>query len=168
MKAKMSGDKESIEDKLNIYKKILEKYTSLIKLEINEIQENDIKKYLNANEANLKSMNGEDCATGAYLLSQYALYIQKECNKEQSQMDWAYDTVLKIISPMLGQYSLYDREACRFAAINDNNAAKVAWAIYQAAKARVTQLSYISKNIENMATRLENLRRIKYEPNRTN
>lgn len=125
-------------------------------------------KYLNLSPDQLSKLSAEECGEGAYLLSQYSEYIQREINKQTAILDWADHYINKLVYPKLNDYGdgfvkFEYKIAC---AIKENPLAKELSEIKVKASTHLTSLRELPYKIEKRADRLAALqvtRRKKYE-----
>lgn len=162
----MSGETKSktFEERLEDFHKILKTYTDNIGLK-NIGYNSDVDILLKLNKKQLNALSIEDCAEGAFILSQYALFVQKEYNKQKVRIIWANKHLDRIVANHEGNYSggqkFIKYELLRQKVINGDSAATALDGIVVHATARATELEDLNHNISNMARYLSQLERIK-------
>lgn len=118
--------------------------------------ETDISRYLNLTSEQLNKMTAEECAEGAYLLNQEALYVQREINKYQAHMGWANSRIMRAIAGDIenhgGRYAKDD--ARRVLAIKGNSAAQDLQKIVDKAERIISRLSYVPNHLTKLANTL--------------
>lgn len=161
----MNGDEESYVgwgksqiDKLN---KLLDEYDVKINMHKITNQYNDIDQYLNMSKKQLESLTAEDCAVISAYLSLYALYIQKEHNRESAKVAWTESNLRWVIGREIANVQGYSFEERRLQVIQENIAALKLDQLRTLAQARVNELNYISTKIEYISKSLSNLERAK-------
>lgn len=121
-----------------------------------KMRETDIAKYLNLNSEQLNKMTAEECAEGAYLLNQEALYVQREINKYQAHMGWANSRIMRAIASDIenhgGRFTRDD--ARRVMAVKSNSAAQDLQKIVDKAERIISRLSYVPNHLTKLANTL--------------
>lgn len=163
----MSGEKKSNQDRLADFERVLNEYTDT--LGFATIRYNtDVDQILELSRAQLRGMSTEDCGESAFILAQYAVFIQKEQNRQKVRIDWAERELSDIISREAsnygfggdkGRYVKYDM--IRSTVVSGNGAAKALNNIIRHAKARSLELDQISMNINIMSKCLIELQQTK-------
>lgn len=150
-------------DKLDDFLDKYEKNIGLVKM-----GETDVTEYLNLTNDKLNKMTAEECANGAYLLNQEALYVQREINKYKAQMDWANARIIRIIAHQIegygGRYTKDD--ARRVMAIKADSAAQELQQIVDKAERIIARLSYVPNHLTKLANVLLDYRFTKSEANK--
>lgn len=133
------------------------------------LRETDVSLYLNLNSEDLRKMEPEECAEGAYLLNQEALYVQHEINRYKAQMDWAISRINRIVTKDIPQYG--DRftpfEYKRVLAIKSDSAAQALQQTVDKAERIIARLSYIPNHLSKLASVLLDYKHSKMNINRT-
>ena len=160
---------ESVKDRIDTLDSFLDSYTEHVGL--NKIGLNvEAQQYLQLDYAELSSYNTEECNIAAYALDRYALYLQKESNRNQAKYNWALENITKIVGKVGNNYGdKWTKYEMRMSmVIQDNEYAGALHTITMEMNAKITELSYISKNVSSISNTLKNLGRSKYESSRTN
>jgi len=133
------------------------------KIGLGNIGESDVGIYLNMNQDLLRKFSPDDCADGAYLLTQEALYVQHEINKYQAQADWAKSRIDKEISGQLDQYGsrFATFETRKVLAIKNNSYAAELQGIVDRAQRIIARLSYLPNKLHDLAKVLLDYRHTK-------
>jgi len=117
--------------------------------------------YLNLSGDVLSKFSDEQCGIGAYVLSRYAGFLQKQYNLEKRRENWA-DANLKVaIADQLGDYAYCSFEDKLLRAVKDNEYAMKLYKIKVYAEQRATQLFLISSNVQAMSKTLIELQQTK-------
>lgn len=127
-----------------------------------------VDKYLEITPEGLGKMGADELAEGAYLLTQYSEYLQREINKQQSILEWADRNIDMLVYPVLNNYgdSYVKFEQKKASAIMENPTAKELMSIRGKAQNHLTALKDLPYKIDKRADRLAALnvtRRRKYE-----
>lgn len=81
----------------------LDSYTN--KMGLSGIVEQDVGKYLNYSEEDLKKASPDECYYASFILKKESLYVQSQINKINAQLTWARSRINAIISPELSSYA---------------------------------------------------------------
>lgn len=127
-----------------------------------------IEQYLTLSPLILNKMSPDECAEASYLLSQYALYLQREVNQKKSVLQWCDRNLDKLTLPILNQYgdSYVKFEQKRMCAIMENPVAIELASIRGKVLNQLTTIEDMPYRVEKMSDRLSALsvtRRRKYE-----
>ena len=162
----MSGKSKSAEDRLKDFEKVLNQYTDT--LGFSTIRYNtDIDEILELTREQLRGMSTDDCGEASFLLAQYAVFIQKERNRQNVRIDWAERELSNIIVSEASNYFDSDRikytkyDFVKSTVIAGNGAAKVLENIIKHAKGRSIELDQIASNINVMSKCLIELQQTK-------
>jgi len=142
--------------------RLLEEY--VVKIGIGKIlPTNEVEKYLNLTQPELRKMSAEDCGEAAYLIAKSMTYIQLEINRIQADINWCENfiqwTVAKIIQTVGGQYTPFDYK--RTLAIQQNDATSAAHKAIVEAKLRIDAMAFITNQLRMVAQTLEGLQQTK-------
>lgn len=168
LKVLNNGEKELNEEPKSKVVQDLEKMDNFLdsyeqKIGIGNIGESNVDQYLNMNQDMLRKLSPEDCAEGAYILTQEALFVQHEINKHQAQMDWASARIAKTISGELDQYggrfATFDTR--KILAIKHNSYASELQGIVDKAQRIITRISYLPNKLHDLAKVLLDYRHTK-------
>lgn len=136
---------------------------------IPKMKETDVAQYLNMNAETLNRLTAEECAEGAYLLNQEALYVQRTINKYKAHMDWANSRIMRAIAGDIenhgGRFTRDD--ARRVMAIKSNSAAQELQVIVDRAERVIARLSYVPNHLTKIASVLLDYRYTKMGLNKT-
>jgi len=127
----------------------------------------ELNQYLNMNRNQLDKLPIEDCVIIAIRLKQFALYLQRLNNIEQSRLTWAAATANRYVAhnkllsrlPSSTQYFKADMKLETIAA-SDNYLAKLLQ-IQTYAQQRCDRLTYLSACLKSLAATLIDLQRAK-------
>lgn len=124
---------------------------------------NDIEKYLNLSQAELRRMSAEECGEAAYIISRAMTYLQLEVNKVQADTNWCEQYIDWIISKTLhavgSQYLPVQYK--RMLAIRQDDTAKELYAIVVSAKARLDSMNFVTAQLRGVLTSFEGLQQTK-------
>lgn len=127
-----------------------------------------VDQYMNISPDVLSKMSADQLGEASYLLSQYALYLQREINQKKAILDWSDRNIDKLVMPILSNYG--DKwtkfEEKRMSAILENPHAVELAGIRGKALNQLTSLSDLPYRVEKMSDRLAALqatRRKRYE-----
>lgn len=162
----MSGNDKSknVESRLQEFQNKLKVYTDSIGL--NKVSYNsDIEHIINLDRSILQKMSSMDCDESAFLLSQYANFLQKEENNYKIEVLWAEKHLERIVAENETNYTggsqFVKYELLKQKVILGNSAAKALNGIIVNASARALALSQLSNKMLNMANYLSQLSRSK-------
>lgn len=120
--------------------------------------------FMHMDRAALKQLSAEDCNEGYYILQRYAMYLQREVNKEQSHLTWADSTLNLAIVEECGQYkgsNYTPYEERRLLAIRGNEFARKLERLRMNAQLRIDRLSYIAADVHKIANALLEIKQTK-------
>lgn len=120
--------------------------------------ENEAKRLLTLEPGQLAALTRTQCAEGAFVLFQFAFFLQKASNREQSRVRWAEKTCKKIVASRLSQYKAYSFEERLLLATQDDDAASGVDVKGVNAQLKLDRLAYLSMKVEGLARSLETLR----------
>ncbi len=159
----MSGENKSqkFEERLEEFHKVLKQYTDGIGLN-NIFYNSDVEVFLKLRKKQLQGLSIEDCSEGAYLLSQYSLFLQKELNKQKVRIMWANKHLDRIVANHeLSSNTYIKYDLLRQKVVNGDSAASALNGIIVHATARATEVEGLMVNISQMAKYLSQLEFIK-------
>jgi hypothetical protein len=140
---------------------VLDKYTGQHGLNIrgNNLSE----KYMNLTTNDMQHMGPEELGEAAYVLSNYALYLQKEVNHQQAIVVWCKDNLDYILADKADQYGgqFCPHAERKLLAIKDSEIARELYKVQMHAKMRVETLSFMPSRIEALSKKLEELQQTK-------
>ena len=104
-------------------------------------------------------MSAEELGEKAYLLSNYALFLQCESNKQQAKLNWAETCLSYIIGKEYNNYSdkIYKYEVKRAMIIAGNTAAFEYSKIIVECQTKLTQIQFLSRNVQDIVKCLSEL-----------
>lgn len=142
----------------------LDDYESSLGLLHNHIiDETEINSYFNMKRNDIDQLSPLDCNEISIRLNQYAFFIQRNHNVEQSRFDWAETEIGKYASDKIdqigGQYTKYDNKVWLLAK-QDEYLNKLL-AIKNYSRQRLDRLQYLSASIKNLADSFFSVSRIK-------
>ena len=158
----MSGENKSFKDRLKEYEAVLDQYT--VKIGIAHIMYNTEANEIMLYDADmLRGMSHEQCGEGAFILSNYATFIQMEYNRHKARVRWANTELMRIIAGTGDRYGdSYTKFELRKAnCMNDDSSAQVLGSIIKHAEGRAIQLEGICDGIRDMARYLNSLQQTK-------
>ena len=132
-------------------------------LGIKSLSGSDVDKWLTMTQAMLNKLSEEDCAEGAYLLSQEATFIQFQLNVLQSKMDWCKRRIDKIIAPIIKtELQRYmDNALKRSLAVSSNDTAEQLQKIYDETSSYHARLAYLPTGLRAQADKLSKYQEVK-------
>lgn len=154
----MSNVKQQYEE----YKIILAKLddmTIMSKVPLNS----EVDEVLGMKYSTLSKLVAEQCGEYAFLLSQYATYLQIQQNDARAKAEWAKGKVMEQVCPMLNNYGdgYVKFEIKRQLAINEHENISLLDQIEKKARTVVHKLDFISGKINTMAQTLMELQQTK-------
>ena len=157
-----SINNKSVSERTNILETFLDNYDT--KVGISNIKYNNTaKQFLELSYEELNSYDEEECCIAAYGLEQYALFLQKEINRNQAKCNWASENIVKVIGKVGNNYG--DKwtkyEMRRAMVIEDNEYANALNTLLMEMSIKVTELAFLSKNVTSMSNTLKSLARSK-------
>jgi len=146
-------DKAKVEDVLDSYESI-----QGISVISDPGTKTDLNQYLTMNQSQLQALNISDCAEIAYILAEYAFYIQRLYNKESATLQWAEKKLLEYVCDKLDQFDKYTKYDTKIYCIaKENNAVRKVLRIISYCKQVMERLNFLSTRLHNMSERLNNL-----------
>jgi len=158
----MSGDIKSAKDNLKDYEKILDEY--MAQIGVSHIQyNNDANEAMMLTREELRGMSPEDCGETAFILQQYAAFLQLEYNRQDVRVKWATIKINEIIAHQGDQYGdKYTKwELRRAMVLAGDTAAQMLGQILIHAEGRAAQLKDVSSKINTMGKHIGDLQMTK-------
>lgn len=158
----MSGENKSFNERLKGYQGILDQYS--IKIGVAHIMYSaEANKAMLLTGEELRGMSPEECGETAFILAQYATFVEMEHNRENANLEWAEDNLTKIIAKEGDRYGdKYTKfEIKKARVLSDDSSAQVLGSIITEARGRATQLKGIASGIRVMAKYIDGLRQTK-------
>lgn len=116
----------------------------------------EFKRYLSMDIAELEKLDTRDCANITYRLGQFAIYVQRCLNQEKSRSRVINNKIMSIIAPKINQYyGAWDMQ--KVAAIQDNDVAQKLSEELLECEVKQDDLEYVSKGITELANYMKNL-----------
>jgi len=118
--------------------------------------EDELQQYLSMPRNVLEKLTKDQCAEIAYRLSQFAFYIQRLYNREQSRLSWSKKSLHKYIADYLStssnqQFNYVPFESkIAILARQDQEINKI-YGIYYYADQRIRRLEFLSTSIKHLA-----------------
>ena len=124
---------------------------------------NEVEEFLNKSFVELKQMTRVECAEAAVLLSEEALYVQLQVNKETAIIKWADKLINELIAGKVSNYGdQYTSSEHRvILAIKNNEAAQKLDQIRTQAQLRVDSMFFVMSHLRQVASSLEKLEEAK-------
>ena len=148
-------------DKIN---DILDDYESTHSIVSPEVSHNleHIERFINMPHKQTQALAAEECAEGAYLLSQYSFFVQKEQNKHIALNNWATAKLNELLcKEVMNMDSFIKHEVKMAALIKENHVAEKLSKIMRHAESITNRLNFLSSNIKHMSDMLMNVQRAK-------
>jgi hypothetical protein len=148
-------------DKINDILDDYETVNSIVSPKVSHNLEH-IENFINMSYKQLQALGAEECAEGAYLLSQYAFFVQREQNKQIAINNWAQSKLNECLSGEIMNMDSFIKYEVKIAEIvKTNNVAAKLMKITVHATSVVDRLNFLSSNIKHMSDMLLNLHRAK-------
>jgi len=152
----------NIREQFDEYKKVLAKLdemTNMSNIPLNS-EVNDI---ISMKYTVLSKLVAEQCGEYAFLLSQYATYLQSQQNDAKAKAKWAKDKIMEQVCPLLNNYgdTYVKFEIKRQLAVNESESLLLLDAIEKKAETVVIKLDFIGSRINSMAQTLIELQQTK-------
>jgi hypothetical protein len=118
----------------------------------------EVSPYLSMTEAKLKALSAEGCATGAYLLTQEALFVQGELNRYQAKLDFLKGKIKRTIAGKISEYGgrFATAENREILAIKDNSYAQELLGEANKYERIIVSLQYIPTQLRHLSDTLIN------------
>lgn len=109
-----------------------------------------VEEYLQMSRDQVEGLDANSCAGIAYVLEQYALYVQRAQNREIARVNWARSYIKEVIANELNDYKAYGYEEKSVMAIKGNDFASKLDKIARYAQQRVDRLQFVAASIKNL------------------
>ena len=109
----------------------------------------------------MRALPPDECAEAVVVLSQYAAFLTRACQREEARMAWAADEINKAVAPRLGQQKGYGLEERRLTAVAENEHASALERVRAEAQAKFKRLLYVSNRVEGVAKAYQNLSNVR-------
>lgn len=152
-------------DRLKTFEDELENYSTFLGL--NFIRYNpSVQRILDLSEEDIKSLDAERCGESSYFLSNYSLYIQKECNRWTAKRNWCRSNLDMLVAKNNKQFSQYTKYEEKLNSIClENSAAMELNKMMVESISRIDELHDIAQRLDNMSRRLDELHKTKRQQN---
>lgn len=150
----MTVTKNSANDQINYWDKVLDEYESSIGLPTYNAQslpEQELNTYLNMNRDEIEKLSPEDCAQISYRLAQFSFHLQRTINRENARYNWAEETLKETIADDINNYKGYGYLEKSSQAIKHNEKASALNKIKKYAKQRSDRLTYLATSTKNLS-----------------
>lgn len=149
---------KSVEERVDILDSFLDDFNK--NLGLGKVQLNtEAQQFLNLTYSELNKYDEQECNVAAYILEQYALFLQKETNRIQARRDWASDNIEKIVAKLAMNYGdkFTKYEMRKQMIVADNEYAGALYAIVMETRVKSTEISFIVRNITSISNTLKSL-----------
>ncbi len=109
----------------------------------------------------LHKMTAEECGEAAYTLRQFAYHLQKAANRELARVNWANESIRRVIATIVAHTRGASAEERRALAIREDDVATKYDVIRVLAQTRIDRLSFLGIRVSEMARSLEALQQTK-------
>lgn len=109
----------------------------------------------------LEKLTPEQCAHYAYVLSEYALYIQKLNNRESAKYKSINHEIGKLVAPKLSQYEYISHEMKVHLIAKENTVVEGLFKRLNLQEQKLERLSFVSSHIKHLSDALNNVHRAK-------
>lgn len=103
--------------------KILREYDEKIGFKNDDVPQNDLQEILSLDISIIQSLSAEDCWEKSVTLAQYAIYIQRQTNKEKARLKWCNASIMRLCAKEWDNYNKYLPIDVRIETIALNNEA---------------------------------------------
>lgn len=136
---------------------VLDEYENKIGLPPNILNNHEeYKHYLQMDIRELEKLTPTECAAISYRLNQFAIYIQRNLNKEKAKSRVLNNKLYSIIAPKINQYyGAWDMQ--KAAAIKDNDAANAINNELIETQQKEDRLEFVATGIKNLADNIKSL-----------
>jgi len=149
-------------DRLKRIDKLLDEYE--VKIGLEEFSEEktipEVNKYLNMSREQIEKLDIEECAEAAILLGGFSFHLQRCYNREVARVNWATNTLKKIISGREQQYSgSWDSQFHQ--AVKEDKYTDGIFQIKNYAQQRADRLTFLATSVKSVCDLFVNLQRAK-------
>lgn len=121
-----------------------------------------IERFINMPYKQTQALTPEECAEGAYLLSQYSYFVQKEQNKQIALNNWAIAKLNDMLCNEIVNFAGIAKHEVKVASlIKENHVAEKLSKIIRHSESIMNRLNFLSSNIKHMSDMLINIQRAK-------
>tara|TARA_R100000008_G_scaffold15804_1_gene7748 strand:+ start:470 stop:961 length:492 start_codon:yes stop_codon:yes gene_type:complete len=155
----MSGKEELSIEKLEVFIKDLEEYTSaegVVRVEHNP----EVEGIINLSSFELKSLTGEECCEKAFVVQGYCNFLQKICNKHLARFKWCEELINHTVASRANNFDKYTKWEVKVnSIIREDDFIQKVWRVKRIAEGRVTILTDTIRDIRRQADTLLELSR---------
>lgn len=112
-----------------------------------------------------QKLTPQQCAEAVLVLSVYAAYLGRACQREEARMAWAEEQTDKIVAPRLNQQQGYGFKEKRLLAVRENQHAQEFERIRAESQAKHKRLIFFAQRIEKIAEAYKNLSNVRRRNN---
>lgn len=153
---------DKINEKHEKIQKLVNQYLNKVGIG-NITSKNEVEKFLNITQNEIRHMSDQDCGEAAIILNQEATYLQLEINKMQSDINWCNEYINFLIAHYIescgGKFLPYEYR--RTIAIKQNDIAKQLQEIVNNVKIRLDSVLYIPNYLQELSKSFEYLQNTK-------
>jgi thymidylate synthase len=144
--------------KLGEANEILDRYEDSIGLRVQQV---DAERYLNLEQSVLSKLEPVELGEACYVLARYSLWLQKQCNRFITDMNWADSNIKVLAARAASNYTGYSYEERKHCAIMGDEYMKKLYSVKVESQKRADRLAYLSQRVDFMAKTLNNLKETK-------
>ena len=111
--------------------------------------------------SSLEKLSDIECGESAFVLLQYAMYLQKACNKIRCRLRWCEENIFAIIAPLLPQQKAYSLDERKALAIQQSGIASSINGFRVQLQIRLERIMYLTDKLDAMARSLLSLQSTK-------
>lgn len=108
-----------------------------------------------------KKITPENAADAVLVLAQFAAYISRVVQKEESKMFWLSEEIMKVIASRVNQQKGYSFEERKALAIAENEAAQRLERLRRESQAKWKRLAFHAMRVEKIAMAYQNLSNVR-------
>ena len=123
----------------------------------------EVSQYINYGRAQLEALSQQDAGGVAYILTSYSIFLQIAINREKARISWAESLIKECVIDKLDSYSGYSYLEKFGKAVKDNEYTVKLSQIQRFAQERADRLNFIANGVNNLATILTNIMRLRRE-----
>jgi len=154
----MTGKTElSTEDHLKKVQDLLNEYENHLGIKNLLIDQDEVASIIGMKRSYLSKLSKTDCGECAFMLSQYALFLQKELNKETAVLEWVETNLNHVTGKYMGQQGGATLDERRSAVITENSYARDLFKLRNRVRLKTNSLNFLSQKIQYMSNVLLNI-----------
>jgi hypothetical protein len=109
---------------------------------------NEAEKYLNLPQAEIRTLQADECFEAGIILCQYATFVQEAYNRELTRANWAESEIKRTVTKQMKQYNSPSADERRYLAImGDEYTAKLD-KLRMWAQALADRLSFMANRVD--------------------